>query len=70
MDVAGPAFRKFAGLIDLLRIDVYGPLTDSSLAQLQQKAQMLGSGTVSVHENPAGFARFVAARTDGRRESR
>jgi hypothetical protein len=25
MEVAGPAFRKFADLIDLLRIDVYGP---------------------------------------------
>ena len=63
MDVAGPAFRKFEGLIDLLRIDVYGRPTDTSLKQLQQTAQMLGSGTVSVHERHAGFARFGAART-------
>ena len=63
MDVAGPAFRKFVGLIDLLRIDVYGRPTDKSLEQLQQKAQMLGSGTVRVHEWHAGLDRLGAART-------
>jgi quinol monooxygenase YgiN len=60
MEVAGPAFRKFADLVDLLRIDVYGPLTDKSLKQLQQKAQLLGNGTVTVHEKHAGFTRFRA----------
>jgi quinol monooxygenase YgiN len=60
MEVAGPAFRKFADLVDLLRIDVYGPLTDKSLKQLQQKAQLLGNGTVTVHEKHAGFIRFRA----------
>ena len=63
MDVAGPAFRKFVGLIDQLRIDVYGRPTDKSLKQLREKAHMLGSGTVSVHERQAGFVRFVAPRT-------
>lgn len=66
MDVAGPTFRKFADLIDLLRIDVYGPLTDKSLRQLQQKAQMLGAGTVAVPTKHAGFARFRARRTQPR----
>jgi len=63
LDVAGRAFRKFEGLIDLLRIDVYGPPTDHSLEQLRQKARMLGSATVSLHNKHAGFARFGAART-------
>ena len=62
MKVAGPVFRKFADLIDLLRIDVYGPVTHQLLQQLQQKAQMLGNGTVVIHEKSAGFARFAVPR--------
>jgi hypothetical protein len=58
MEIGGPGFRKFADLIDLLRIDVYGAPTDRVLKQLQQKAMMLGNGTVAVHERHAGFARF------------
>lgn len=57
-EVAGPAFRKFTELIDMLRIDVYGQLSDKLLNQLRQKAAMLGSGSVVVHTLHAGFARF------------
>lgn len=57
MKVAGPAFRKFTEFINLSAIEVYGPLSDTLLEQLRQKAQMLGSGTVLVHKPYAGFVR-------------
>jgi len=60
MKVAGPAFPKFAEFIKLLTIDVYGKLSDDLVEQLRKKAQMLGTGTVVVHELHAGFARFGA----------
>ena len=58
MDVAGPAFRKFVDLVTLSSIDVYGEPSKKILGQLHQKAQMLGSGTVTVHKWHAGFTRF------------
>lgn len=57
MGVGGAECRKFAGLIELLRIEVYGGVTDSVRERLHQKARMLGKGTVTVHEFYAGFAR-------------
>ena len=59
MDVGADEFRKFADLIDLTRIEVYGAVSDAVLERLHQKARMLGSATVSVHELHAGFARFL-----------
>ena len=53
--VAGPAFPKFAQFIKLLTIDVYGKVSDNLLEQMRQKAQLLGNGTVIVHELHAGF---------------
>jgi hypothetical protein len=61
MDVAGPAFAPFVGLVNLLSIDVYGRVSDDVTERLRQKAQMLGDGTVRVHDLHAGFARFGAA---------
>jgi len=58
MKVAGPLFPKFAEFIKLLTIDVYGKPTDDLVEQMRQKAQMLGNGTVLVHDLHAGFARF------------
>ena len=57
MDVGAEEFRKFADLIDLSRIDVYGAVSDAVVERLHRKAQMLGSATVTVHELHAGFAR-------------
>ena len=57
MDVCGDEFRKFADLIKLVKIDVYGHVSDSVLERLHQKARMLGDGTVTVHGLCAGFAR-------------
>jgi hypothetical protein len=61
MDVGREEFRKFADLIDLLTIEVYGAVSDDVLERLHQKARMLGDGTVTVHELYAGFARAPAA---------
>jgi len=58
LKVAGPEFPKVAEFIDLLAIDVYGDPGPDLVEQLRQKAQMLGSGTVNVHDMHGGFARF------------
>jgi hypothetical protein len=57
MEVGGAEFRKFADLIDLTRIDVYGRVSDAALERLHRKARMLGKGTVAVHDFCAGFFR-------------
>ena len=58
MDRGGAEFRKYADLIELLRIDIYGRVSDAVLERVHEKARMLGNGTtVAVHELYAGFAR-------------
>jgi hypothetical protein len=57
MEVGAREFRKFADLIDLLKIEVYGHVSDAVLERLHQKARMLGRGTVTLHDFYAGFAR-------------
>jgi len=57
LEVAGPAFRRFADLLTLRSIDVYGDPSDTALRQIHEKARLLGSGEVSVHRPHAGFAR-------------
>lgn len=57
MEVCGAEFRKFADLIELSRIEVYGSVSDTVLDRLHRKARMLGNGTVEVHALHAGFAR-------------
>jgi len=62
MEIGGPEFRKFAELIDLRSIDLYGRPSDAALEQLHEKAKMLGeNGRVLVHELQAAFARFPSA---------
>jgi hypothetical protein len=58
LQIGGSAFRKFADLISLQAIEIYGEPGDAVLAQLRQKAEMLGTGTVRVHALCAGIARF------------
>lgn len=57
MDVGAEEFRKFGKFLDLLSIEVYGRVSDAVREQLHQKAQMLGKGTVAIHDFYAGFAR-------------
>ena len=58
MDVAGPAFARFVDLVTMLSIHIYGDPSESVLAQLQDKARLLGTGRVFVHAHHAGFSRF------------
>jgi hypothetical protein len=60
LTVAGPVFRRFAALVTLGRVDVYGEPSDAALEQIRKKAQLLGNAPVAVHELHAGFRRFTA----------
>ena len=55
--VAGPRFARFAELVRLLRVDLYGSPSESAIAGLRQKAELLGGATVEVHPLEAGFIR-------------
>jgi hypothetical protein len=57
LDVGGSEFGKFASLIELLRIEVYGYVSQAALDRLRRKAEMLRRGTVVTHELYAGFTR-------------
>ncbi len=57
LDEAGAEFRRFADLIELMRIDVYGQVSDAVLERLHNKARMLGMDSVIVHDAYAGFSR-------------
>jgi hypothetical protein len=58
MNLAGPAFPKFAELLTLRTMDVYGEPSDVLLDSLRRKIEMLGSGVVTVHVHRAGFNRM------------
>ena len=58
LTVAGPAFRRFADLVRLKRVDVYGRPNEAALEQLRSKAQLLGNAPVVVHELHSGFNRL------------
>ena len=60
MDVAGPRFGRFAGLVTLSSIHIYGEPSEKALRQLHDKARLLGSGDVIVQRLHAGFSRFAA----------
>jgi len=59
MTIAAPVFARFAGLIDMTSMDVYGTPSPALLEQLRRKAQRLGNASVAVHDLHAGFARFA-----------
>jgi hypothetical protein len=61
MRVAGPKFPPIGEFIRMLSIDLYGRPDAELVEQLQRKAEMLGSGTVRVHDLMAGFARVPGA---------
>jgi quinol monooxygenase YgiN len=62
LTAAGPVFRRFADLLTLVRVDVYGTPSEAALKQMEGKAQLLGNAPVAVHELHSGFSRFVADR--------
>ena len=57
LDTGAAEFRKFATLLNLLKIDVYGRVSESVISRLEEKAEALGSGTLTIHEFYAGFTR-------------
>jgi quinol monooxygenase YgiN len=63
MEVAGPVFARFADLLVLRTIDIYGSPSERVLEQLRRKAEVLGTATVVVHDLQAGFARVGAQLT-------
>jgi hypothetical protein len=60
LTVAGPMFRRFADLLTLARVDVYGGASEAALEQIRGKAQLLGKAPVLVHELHSGFTRYVS----------
>jgi quinol monooxygenase YgiN len=61
MDVAGPEFKALSGFLTLLRIDIYGHVSERLVGQMRQKARLLGNATLAVHKQHAGLARLGAA---------
>ena len=62
MEVGGEAFRKFADVIDMEAIEVYGEPSKRMLEQLESKARDLGErGSVTVGALHAGFTRIPEA---------
>jgi quinol monooxygenase YgiN len=59
--VAAAAFPRFATLVDLESIDVYGQPTQEAIAALRRKAELLGGARVTIHPQAVGFARVGAA---------
>jgi quinol monooxygenase YgiN len=53
MEVAGPAFRRFAGLLTQRAIRVYGEPSAAAMRRVHEKARMLGCDDVAI-ENPHG----------------
>ena len=61
MDVAGPRFERFADLLTLSSISIYGEPSPKAVRQLREKVQLLGSGDLVVQAPHAGFSRFTPA---------
>jgi hypothetical protein len=67
MKVAGPKFPPIGEFLRLLSIDVYGRPDDGLVEALRQKAEMLGNGTVRVHDLHAGLLACLRPRRRARR---
>ena len=68
MDAAGPRFARFADLVTLSSIHIYGDPSVEALGELREKMRLLGSGEVTVRAPHAGFIRSVRAGAAERRE--
>jgi hypothetical protein len=56
MDVAGPLFGRFADLVTLSSIHIYGKPSPKAVEQLRRKLELLGSGSLIVQGLHAGFS--------------
>ena len=59
MEVVGPVLRRFAHLVTLTSIHIYGEPSERVLQQVHEKALLLGRGAVKVDALHAGFTRFA-----------
>ena len=59
MEMAGPVFRRFTGLLELQRVDFYGSPSSRLLDQMREKAMLLGGAPVVVNPVHAGFWRLA-----------
>jgi hypothetical protein len=59
LHVAGPLFAKFAGLVTLSSIHIYGEPSETALDHLREKLRILGAGEVIVNAPYVGFVRAV-----------
>jgi quinol monooxygenase YgiN len=57
LDVTGPLFERFADLVTLSSIHIYGEPSETALGHLREKLRLLGAGDVVVHRPHAGFVR-------------
>ena len=64
-EVAGPAFARFADLVEMRSIDIYGQPDEATLERIRAKASLLGTGTVTVHASHAGFFRAAPVGSRG-----
>lgn len=58
MQVAASRFRRFANLLTLRIMRIYGTPSPQLLDQLRAKVRLLGEGTLEVHDLHTGFARL------------
>ena len=59
LEIAGPLFERFADLVTLSSVHIYGEPSETALGQLRDKLRMLGAGDVIVHTPHAGFVRLA-----------
>jgi hypothetical protein len=62
LKVAGPLFREFVELVTLSSIHIYGEPSEKVVEGAQEKARLLGQGTVVVEPLYAGFTRLAESR--------
>jgi hypothetical protein len=57
LEIAGPRFARFAELVTLRSIHIYGRPSENALRLLRAKLEQLGAGDVVVYPPHAGFVR-------------
>jgi len=61
MTAGAELFKKFAGLLTMRRMEIYGRPSAELLGSMRAKATMLGAGRVEIHELHAGVSRYSSA---------
>jgi hypothetical protein len=59
MRVGADLFRRFAGLLTMRTMEIYGESSADLVKAMRTKAAMLGTADVQVHDFHAGFTRLT-----------